>query len=322
MTRSQTKKKGGRWYARETLDFSKAPQGGRPRHQTLGRCIQGMPLKALGLLDYLNSWPLEYVVTPKRIAHRFNLSVKTVRRLMEPLVKADLAEEGTAITASGSSIEGYVRRAQGQNGKAANGQNGKATSGQNGETPLKGKALSMDRPLTPSAFPSGNPSASLTKSSAGATFCENAEEKGALSLKTKPKPQGKKMARQREASITPCEPERREWVAVLDADGEDVIERLRRNDVNGFLHEKLFSRSQIAKLAAMLDDAEAHGAECYGAEFGQRARNAAVESIIGKLCGWNTCFEKNPGGIRSWDYFAGAIQAEVETAIEEMRYAA
>ena len=167
-----------------------------------------------------------------------------------------------------------------------------------------------------------NPQSSLTKSSAGATFCECAEEEGAFSLKTKPKPQGKKGARQREASTTLCEPKRREWVAVLDADGEDIIDRLRRNDVNGFLHEKLFSRPQIAKLAAMLHNAEACGAECYGVEFGQRARNAAIESIIGKLCGWNTCFEKKPGEIRSWDYFAGAIQAEVETAIEEMRYAA
>jgi predicted transcriptional regulator len=246
MKRSQTKKKGGRWYAHETLDLSKA-QGVRDGYQTLDRCVKGMLLKTLGLLDYLNSWPPNFVVSPQRIANRFNLSVKTVRRLMDKLLEAGLAEERAV---NGSSICGYVRRPHGQNGEATFGQNGKAIMGQNGETPLKGKDPSIDRPLTPSAFPSGNPSASLTKSSASATFCECAEEKGALSLKTKPKPQGKTRARQKEASTTPCKPERREWVAVLDADEEDVIERLRCNDINGFLHAKLFSRSEIAKLAA------------------------------------------------------------------------
>jgi hypothetical protein len=126
MKRSQTKKKGARWYAQETLDFSEA-QGARPGYQTLGRCIQGMPKKTLGLFDYLNSWPLNFVVTPKWIANRFNLSVKTVRRLMEPLLEAGLAGEDTI---SGSSVVGYVRRPRGQNGEA--------TSGQNGEAPLKG----------------------------------------------------------------------------------------------------------------------------------------------------------------------------------------
>ena len=140
MARSQTKKNGGWWYARETLDFSKA-QGARPGYQRLGRCIQGMRLKTLGLLDYLNSWPLNFVVTPKWIANRFNLSVKTVRRLMEPLLKAKLAGEATV---DGLSIDGYVRRPPGQNGETG--------MGQNGEAPLKGKALSMDRTLTPSAF--------------------------------------------------------------------------------------------------------------------------------------------------------------------------
>jgi hypothetical protein len=393
LKRTVTKRKNLKWFAREEIDLSEAK--GRSGYQKLSRNIE-VPRVPKGcwreaaLLDYLNSFPHGFVVTPERIGHRYNMHVKTVCRIAAPLLAAGLIEEGEI-----KGVAGYIRGKRraasvplpekpdtvspevantkvGQNQHAGVGQNQHAGAGQNQHTPYReGQVVSAatcvsavkteqgllaehtceaSLPLN-TALSSPAPAVRLTKGSAswvakcedairrrvGATFPETAEgaaslegkhkpqakaqPKAAKPISRKPEPQGKKAPR-KAASTKPRKPEPREWIAVLDADGNDVIKRLQRNDRNGVLHPMLFRYGAVQELAELLDNVERVAASIYGARLGPHARDAAVLAIIGKLCGWATFAEMDEQGVRTWDYFDEAIQHEVQLAIEEARYAA
>ncbi len=341
MERTTTKRRNLAWFAREKLDFSEAPKG-RKGYQHLPRAMPGIKRqpgsksvwKQHALLLYLNSQALGFALVPERIGHRFNIHVKTVRRLMAPLVQCGLATEGTI-----SGVYGYIRcRKRGQKQHVETGQSPHTETGQKQHIPYREEqslgrscASTMKRLL---ATPPGGatlplhttlvttaPAVDGTRGSASATSSDCDSEIRLPSVEIKPKRQGKKGARQK-ASTKPAKPDRREWIAVLDADGQDVIERLMRNDCNGVLHPMLFRYDGIYELAETLDNVERVQASFHGARFGALARNTAVHAIIGKLCGWATFAEMDEQGVRTWDYFDEAIQSEVQIAMEEARYAA
>ncbi len=352
-----SKRKGSIWFASENLDFSYAPPPA-PKRQGY-QCLPNEMLilegneawRPLALLVFLNSQALNFALTAKRIANRFDIHVRTVRRLMDRIVKSGLASKGKIAGKSG-----YIRlkrRAEaavtkGHQPDAEKGHQPDAEKGHQPDKPFYVKplgladALAMERLLAgasddaPLALKTTGETAArvadVTRGSASATSSDCDDEESLPSVETKPKQQRrKKGARQKAISTKPAnpgkpskpsKPERRAWVAVLDAEGEDVIQRLKANDRNGILHDKLFRYAGLQELAAMLDKAGNAAWERYGAEFTPRARNAAVEAITGKLCGWNTCVEKERHGVRSWSYFAGAVRDGVEIAMEEMRHAA
>ncbi len=347
MKRTTTKRRNLIWFARETLDFSNAPPPA-PRRHGYQHLPNEMPIlegnetwRPLALLIYLNSWPLDFALTPKQIANRFDIHVTTVRRLMNLLVKSGLASKGKIAGKSG-----YIRlrrRAETAVTKVRQPDTEKVRQPdtekerqpdipyREGKTLGWSCASAMERvkavhtcaallPLKTSAATTSHVG-DVTRGSAGATSSDCDDGNGTPSVATKPKQQRKAGARQK-ASTKPAKLERREWIAVQDADGEDVIERLKCNDLNGVLHPMLFRYDGIQELAEMLDTVERVAASFHGARFGALARNTAVHAIIGKLCGWATFAEMDEQGVRTWDYFDKAIQHEVQIAVEEMRHAA
>lgn len=342
MKRTTTKRGNLTWFARERLDFSNAPPPAPKRggYQHLPREMPSLDgketWKQIALLTYLNSQALDFALTPKKIARRFNIHVTTARRSMDLLVKSGLASKGKI-----AGISGYIRlkrRAEAAVTKVHTPDTGKVHTPdieeeRTPDTPYReGKALapaaavSMERlwARDPGEGISELPGAAFaarSKSSAGATFRGDDAEEDAQALNAKGKAQGKKGARQERASTKGRKPERRKWIAILDADGEDAIERLKRNDLNGVLHPKLFRYGSIVELAEMLDTAEHVAASYYGARFGRIARDTAVHAIINKLCGWATFAEMDEQGVMTWNYFNEAVWHDVQIAIDEVQIA-
>lgn len=353
MKRTTTKRGGSnglvglKWFAREEITLGEAR--GREGYQLLPRAIREKRWKETPLLDYVNSRPFGFAVTPEKIAHRFNIHVKTVRHLMAPLVAGGWIKEGEI-----EGVDGYIRQKRraasvplpekpdtakpevvntktGQNAGIVAGQNVDTETGQNVDTPYRNgqcyftpaHAEGMDivlarAPGTGTVQIPANSAVACSKSSASATFREGGAGKRADSTKAKPKAKGKKAARKEATSTKP----KREWIAILDAEGRDVIERIQRNDRSQILHPMLFRYEALQELAELLDAAERDATERYGFSFGLHARDTAVHAIIGKLCGWCTSAEAEPGDIRTWDYFTDAIWEEIQLAMREARNAA
>ncbi len=345
MERTTTKRRNLAWFAREKLDFSEAPKGRKgylhlPREMpsikvpsTKGKPGSKAVWKQHALLDHLNSQALDFALTPEKIGHRFNIHVKTVRRLMAPLVQCGLATEGVI-----SGVCGYIRcRKRGQKQHVETGQNPHTETGQKQHIPYReGKtlgladALAMERLLAgasddaPLALKTTGETAApvvdVTRGSAGATSSDCRKGKVLPPVATKPKQQRKAGARQKASTdiAKPAKSKGRDWIAILDAEGNDAIERFKRNDRNGVLHPMLFRYDALYELAETLNNIERGATEEHGVEAGHFARDAAVHAIISKLCGWATFAEMDTQGVMTWDYFDEAIQHEVQLVIDEV----